>query len=449
MPIYLCRQWLRLFFAFLILLLPVAAIGAVDFSSWLGYEAPLQPFLPDYETPNPWFVLQSYQRTMTRQRFEYKLKRLYDPFNMMSRYLRISDQRVVVYPDPVHWGIPQFSMEFAPSEPERAPLPRSFRTPEEIRNIPKNPDHPLEGLRVAIDPGHIGGQWADMEGRSTRYQGGPAVKEGDLNLITAEILKKQLLDLGAEVYVVRESKDPVTPYRPEDFKTEARQIILGNSPKLAARLQSLTPEQQDKKIGQHLTDLADFLFYRSSEISERGNKIKNNFRPDITITLYLDATRGSGRGRFTDINRNIFFVHGSYTAKELEDPSQRLHLFQKLLEDAGGVELQVAVAISDAFIQMTHFPAVLYGDSQTTRLVVPDNFYVVARNLAANRDYDGPVVCTEPYFMNHPVTCQRLLAGDYEGTKVFGGKPYRSIFRDYADGVLKGLLSCYGPHGNP
>ena len=32
-------------------------------------------------------------------------------------------------------------------------------------------DGPLNGLRVAIDPGHIGGPWAQMEGRSTRYNG--------------------------------------------------------------------------------------------------------------------------------------------------------------------------------------------------------------------------------------------------------------------------------------
>ena len=29
----------------------------------------------------------------------------------------------------------------------------------------------------------------------------------------------------------------------------------------------------------------------------------------------------------------------------------------------------------------------------------------------------GPVVCTEPYFMNNKVVYQRLLAGDYDGEK--------------------------------
>ena len=71
------------------------------------------------------------------------------------------------------------------------------------------------------------------------------------------------------------------------------------------------------------------------------------------------------------------------------------------------------------------------------------NPYVVARNLAANREYDGPVVCTEPYFMNNKVVYQRLLAGDYDGVRTFNGKSYGSIFREYADCVAQGLVKAY------
>ncbi len=84
-----------------------------------------------------------------------------------------------------------------------------------------------------------------------------------------------------------------------------------------------------------------------------------------------------------------------------------------------------------------------YGDSSTTRSVVPSNPYVVARNLAANREYDGPVVCTEPYFMNNKTVYQRLLAGDYDGQRTFDGKSYGSIFREYADCVAQGLVKAY------
>ena len=87
----------------------------------------------------------------------------------------------------------------------------------------------------------------------------------------------------------------------------------------------------------------------------------------------------------------------------------------------------MASDIASVFADKTHLGPVRYGDSATTRVVLPGNSYVVARNLAANREYDGPVVCTEPYFMNNRIVYQRLLAGDYDGTRLFDGKPYASI----------------------
>ena len=63
---------------------------------------------------------------------------------------------------------------------------------------------------------------------------------------------------------------------------------------------------------------------------------------------------------------------------------------------------------------------------------------MVARNLAFNREHDGPVVVTEPYFMNEHVTLQRLLAGDYKAldwkqggnAKAFSGSMQTALRQD-------------------
>jgi hypothetical protein len=77
---------------------------------------------------------------------------------------------------------------------------------------------------------------------------------------------------------------------------------------------------------------------------------------------------------------------------------------------------------------------------------VPGNRYVVVRNLAFNREHDGPVVVTEPYFMNQPETLERLLAGDYPGERLIAGKRRRSIYREYAGCVAAGIVQAYGPN---
>jgi N-acetylmuramoyl-L-alanine amidase len=396
---------------------------------------------PALPTPNPWFPLDFYQGTITRQQFEQKLHTLYDPFSGFTPFLDINDSRVVIYPAPAEKRCPQFVLNFAPPNQPRAPM-RWFRTPAEVRQESHPLDKPLNGLRVAIDPGHIGGPWAQIEERSTRYRGSAPVQEGDLNLITGRLLKQELINMGASVYVVRDSTEPVTPYRPGDFLVEARELLLNHSSK-STSLRAMPPDKVNLLFGHRLMDLAEFLFYRCSEITERGNRIRNNFVPDITITLYIDATPGSGRGHLTSANANIFFVHGSYTKTELGDPGMQRRCIYKMIEGSSDIEAEVAADIAAVFFQKTGLGPVKYGDSSTTRQVIPNNPFVVARNLAANREYDGPVVCTEPYFMNNQVVYQRLLAGDYEGQRKFNGKNYGSIFREYADCVAQGLVKAY------
>jgi N-acetylmuramoyl-L-alanine amidase len=397
--------------------------------------------LPKYPTPNEWFPLDLYQGTITREQFEQKLHRLYDPFSAFAPYLDINDSRVVIYPAPQERRCAQFVLDFAPPNQPRPPM-RWFRTPEEFRAEIHPLGKPLNGLRVAIDPGHIGGPWAQMEERSTRYRGSAPVQEGDLNLITGRLLKQELTQLGASVFVVRDSTEPVTPYRPDDMLPQARELLLKHSSHITS-LSAMPPDSLNLVLGHRLIDLAEFLFYRCSEIEERGNRIRNNFVPDITVTLYIDATPGSGRGHLTTANANIFFVHGSYTKSEIADAGMRQHCIYKMVEGSSDIEAEVAASIANVFTQKTGLKPVGYGDSNTTRQVIPGNSYVVARNLAANREYAGPVVCTEPYFMNNDVVYQRLLAGDYEGEKTFNGKNYGSIFREYADCVAQGLVRAY------
>jgi len=396
---------------------------------------------PRLPTPNPWFPIDLYQMTITRQQFEQKLHTLYDPFSAFTPYLDINDSRVVIYPSAKERQIPQFVLHFAPPNQPRAPM-RWFRTPAEVRTLSHPLDKPLNGLRVAIDPGHIGGPWAQMEERSTRYHGSAPVQEGDLNLITGRLLKQELTAMGASVYMVRDSTEPVTPYRPNDMIEQARELLVAHSSH-ATNLHALPPDKLNLLFGQKLMELAEFLFYRCSEIVERGNRIRNNFVPDITVTLYIDATPGSGRGRLTAGNANIFFVGGSYTRSEMQDPEMQRRCIYKMVEGGSDIEAEVAADIASVFTQRTGLGPVKYGDSGTTRAVIPNNTYVVARNLAANREYDGPVVCTEPYFMNNKTVYQRLLAGDYDGQRTFDGKRYASIFREYADCVAQGLVKAY------
>ena len=69
--------------------------------------------------------------------------------------------------------------------------------------------------------------------------------------------------------------------------------------------------------------------------------------------------------------------------------------------------------------------------------------YVYARNLIATRLYQCPVIYFEPYVMNSNEVFWRVEEGDYEGIRNVNGTDRPSIFREYADGVVDGLVEYY------
>jgi N-acetylmuramoyl-L-alanine amidase len=69
----------------------------------------------------------------------------------------------------------------------------------------QNPSgQPLKGLRVALDPGHIGGEWAEWEERLMHFRGtGFDIREGNITMSTALRLKELLSEQGANVFLAR------------------------------------------------------------------------------------------------------------------------------------------------------------------------------------------------------------------------------------------------------
>ncbi|SDU09458.1 N-acetylmuramoyl-L-alanine amidase [Verrucomicrobium sp. GAS474] len=386
--------------------------------------------------PEAWAWLQRYDGTMTRAEFEETLP-LFDPSRSLLKQSTLGDDALAVFATPEKTGEPDIRIAFAPVVGEKKKH-ADFRTPAEFRAGPKPSGRPLDGLRIAIDPGHIGGAWGQIEDRSIEYEGVGRLQEGDLNLITAAILTKELTALGAVVFPTRTTPEPVTDARPAGLLGEARETILKKHPEATF----ISPSR--------LELMSHILFERKYEFLSRAEKIRREFpKADVTLVLYINATPSSGSGHLIGPNQNIFFVEGAYMPDEVADPDIRFRMLYKTFARVAPVEYDVAAAIARAFKKATGLPPVPYGNSPTTRLVHEENYDVVARNLGASRQDDGPVITTEPYFMNNRLSAKRFVAGDYEGERTFEGKEYKSIFREYAGCVVDGLLEAYGPVAKP
>lgn len=366
-----------------------------------------------------WSSLHRYQRTITRAEFDSLLAGVYCPSGAITNYLTYTGNSVAVHSTPAKTDA-LFTLRFATNTP----------TPQ--HSIPPSP-------RIALDPGHIGGEWARMEERFFVRGTDRPVQEAALNLTVARLLKQRLEAAGFSVFLTKNDFQPVTDKRPEDFRAQAERQLS-----VTAAVPGGTLDEANRADA--VRKRAELLFYRNAEIAARAKRINEEIKPDLTICIHFNAVEWDECQSLVDDNRLVVFVHGNYLPSELADDDQKLRLFQKLLERSHATELSVAEALASALAKATGLPPVQYAVAAlgkrgqiSSAIRVSANPYVYARNLAANRLYNGPVVFLEPYYMNNRTVYQRLQLGDYEGTRQIEGRAYRSIFREYADAVAEGL----------
>ena len=383
-----------------------------------------------------WAILEHYQQTITHDEFAHLLNDIYCTHGFALDLIEIKDHttRILMNRDAQKF----LTLRFAENG-DRKPVPRLWRPAKSLP--PAGLDKPLSGLKIALDPGHLGGNWAKMEERWFQVGDSKPVQEGDLTLRVARLLATRLRDLGAKVSFVRNTDEPTTGRRPDDFRELARKILIKNGvPQPRADVLDRTDPAKEQTIRWQ----SEILFYRYSEIRRRAALVNFKLHPDLVLCLHFNA-EGWGDPNspsLTDFNHLHLLVNGSYLAEELEFDDERFEMIRRLLSRVYDEELRLADTIALAMARATGLPPYEYPTTNSTTKVGTSG-YVYARNLLATRLYRCPVVYCEPYVMNNKDVFARIQAGDYEGTRSINGVERRSIFREYADSVAGGLVDYY------
>src|SRR2546423_8619223 len=259
-----------------------------------------------------------------------------------------------------------FTLRFATDDAARKPVPRLWRP---AKCLPAAMlEKPLSGLKVALDPGHLGGKWAKMEERWFQVGDSQPVQEGDLTLRVARLLALRLRDLGAKVSFVRSTDEPTTGKRPDDFRELARKILIKNGvPQPRANVLDPSDPEKEKTIRWQ----SEILFYRFSEIRRRAALVNFKLHPDIVLCLHFNA-EGWGdpnNPTLTDINHLHLLVNGSYLQQELEFDDERFEMIRRLLSRAYDEELPLADTIAAAMAHETQLPPYEYPTTNSTTKV--------------------------------------------------------------------------------
>src|SRR5438477_3282550 len=229
-----------------------------------------------------WSVLEHYQHTITHDEFAHLINDVYCTHGIPNDMIKIDNDAAQILTN--HKSHNVFTLQFASDSNSKARTPRLWRPANSLP--PAKLNKPLAGLRVALDPGHLGGKWAKMEERWFQFGDTKPVTEGDLTLRVSRMLASRLRKLGATVLFVRNSTQPITSKRPGDFKELARKILIKNGlPQ--PRPDVLDPKDPEKEGT--IRFQSEMLFYRYSEIRRRAVLVNTKLHPDLTVCLHFNA----------------------------------------------------------------------------------------------------------------------------------------------------------------
>lgn len=381
--------------------------------------------LADLGEQPDWTTLDLWQDTITYDDFYYLLTEVYTTDNTWKRYITMHPDHAIIRTDTSKPGA-TYRLNFASVISEASP-DRNWNSVGELP--PGTKDKPLAGVHIAIDPGHIGGDYAKIEARWFQIGDNPPVKEGDMTLLTGKIIKDQLINLGAKVYLIRGSNQPVNPRRADDY----REAALAKAASLGKTDEETVSQYQQK------------FFYRTGEIRERARRVNLAFNPDLVLCLHFNAEAWGDplKPTLTESNHFHVLLHGALTRREIAHDDERFEMLVKILQRSHEEEKALGIYMAQSLSKATKLPAYQYLNAASRARPIKEIPGLWIRNLLANRIYQCPVIFLEPYVMNNKQVHERIQLGDYKETKMIHGEEKQSIYREYADAVVAALKQYY------
>lgn len=302
---------------------------------------------------------QEYQNKLDRKAVAYKLSHFLVKDPELKDHFLLTDDAFVLYDQK---GQEEARIQLR-KKVESAPLPKLS----------------LKKMRIAIDPGHLGGCYAKLEERFIDT-GKECFDEGTLTYLTAHHLKELLEKEGATVFLTRDGVER------------------------GAYCQNVEEWLKENPQTKSLRDV-----YNRLDLQARADKI-NAFKPDLTLIIHYNA-EGSG---ITPHNFNLVFVPGAFKKKELATREDRLNFLRLLFTSNIEKSIQVSHHVIKRMTQELRLPIVL-PEEQANYLngssseIEPGVF---ARNLFLTRNIHSPLCYGESLIQNNAKEITRLSKKD-------------------------------------
>lgn len=287
----------------------------------------------------------------------------------------------------------------------------------------------LENVRVAIDPGHFGGDLAEIEGWNVKI---PAEKtnenqpisfnEGTLTYLTAIALKSLLEAEGAIVFITRPGIGQGAIKEPFSEWIEKHPLLL--------------------KSGDSLSKIFR-KYYNQEDLAARAKDI-NSFAPDITIIIHYNShltdLEKKQKALLTQSNFNLVFIPGAFCANELNRIEDRYEFLRLIVTDDIEQSLKLSQQIICEFVDKLNVPMI--SDDEKTSYIDKTCFIqpgIYSRNLVLTRLVHSPLCYGEALVQNNENEIYRLWQNDI----LIAGQPCPKRAYEVAQAYFTGIKNYF------
>ncbi|HEY0029752.1 MAG TPA: N-acetylmuramoyl-L-alanine amidase [Bacteroidia bacterium] len=295
---------------------------------------------------------------------------------------------------------------------------REREYPDGVYAKPYGPDaKKLEGIRIAIDPGHIANDFimGDLEKKHIKIIGDSVngiqdsieIAEGILTFATAQLLKEKLEKEGAQVFLTRTEENcafgkTFAQWKKDDLKTAVDSLFKIGELKASQKQYFLSSKANDRDIFR--------VIFRDLELAKRVELI-NKYKPDLTVVIHFNVDEtNQGWEKCSSKNFNMAFVAGSFMKNDLSTKEKRFEFLRLLISD----DLEKSIALSSAVVKQfekeLQVPTASIRDAKyLLEGCMPTSANgVYCRNLQLPRYIHSPVVYGETLFQDNINECKML-----------------------------------------
>ncbi len=363
-----------------------------------------------------------HQYTWSKEQVEEKIQTMLQKDPQIENWYQLDTKGLYIFANPEDKlnNLPEFTLYFGDKKPLLTALP-AF----------DNPHLPLKGLRVAIDPGHMGGQYAKIEEKYIdldlphKNNENLSFDEGTLTVTTAKLLAQKLEAMGAKVFLTKSS--PGEAAYPLSFQQWVEKDFAQAVENMVALRTDPLIQQQEREWWQERATATEIFksTYNFLDLNRRAELI-NAFNPHLTVSCHYNLGGiydRDGKTPGTQTDYTLFFVPGAFKRGSMKDEAYR----NSSLKNARSRYEFVRLLVTDDIEKSIDLAQIARKHTQNTlRLPMGDDCSylnvlclkaqsgIYHRNLTLLRLVHGPVLYAEPLCQDNFENAQKFAHNPLE-----------------------------------